>query len=198
MKNERKLRRKSFFANLKQCVKHNKSKRDFSEQYYEICSDEAVRIRVNAANGIFSELGGKEDLSSDVLDYIENKAYYVPIDRPLKICFAGVDKNDRQAVKKAYDKYFNLKFNDKCLDLKICYAKSIALMIIGIAFLAGGLIVDRFFPNMLLSEILTVAASFSMWESVDFFLLERSNVKTEKLDTAQLLLAEIEFEDKNE
>lgn len=68
-------------------------------------------------------------------------------------------------------------------------------MIIGIAFLAAGIVVERFLPSMLISEILTVAASFSMWESVDFFLLERTNVNTEKLDTAQLLLAELEFED---
>lgn len=104
-------------------------------------------------------------------------------------------KEDRQAVVDAYKKHFNLKFNDKCLDLKICNIKSIVLMIIGIAFLALGIVVERFLPIMLLSEILTVAASFSMWESVDFFLLERTNVKTEKLDTAQLLLAKIEFED---
>lgn len=195
MENNRKIRRKSFFENLKQCVKHNQAKRDFAEQYYEVCEDESVRIRVNGSGGVFSQLGGKGDLDDGVLGYIEDKAYYVPIDRPLKICFEGVAKEDRQAVVDAYKKYFNLKFNDKCLDLKICNIKSIALMLIGIAILTIGVLIERFLPIMLLSEILTVAASFSMWESVDFFLLERTNVKTEKLDTAQLLLAKIEFED---
>ncbi|MDY4592208.1 MAG: hypothetical protein SO434_02215 [Eubacteriales bacterium] len=195
MENERKTRRKSFFDNIKQCVKHHKTKRNFAEQYYEICEDESVRIRVNCKDGVFSQLGGKSDLDEGVLSYIEDKAYYVPIDRPLKICFDGVAKEDRQAVADAYKKYFDLKFHDKCLDLKICNIKSISLMIIGIAFLAAGIVVERFLPSMLISEILTVAASFSMWESVDFFLLERTNVNTEKLDTAQLLLAELEFED---
>ncbi|MGN0765300.1 MAG: hypothetical protein ACI4MO_02335 [Christensenellales bacterium] len=195
MESNRKIRRKSFFENLKQCVKHNQAKHNFAEQYYEVCEDEAVRIRVNGSDGVFSQLGGKDDLDDGVLSYIEDKAYYVPIDRPLKICFEDVAKEDRQAVVDAYKKHFNLKFNDKCLDLRICNIKSIVLMLIGIAILTIGVLIEKFLPIMLLSEILTVAASFSMWESVDFFLLERTNVKTEKLDTAQLLLAKIEFED---
>lgn len=195
MKDERKIRRKSFFDSIKQCVKHHRAKRNFSEQYYEICEDQSVRIRVNCKDGVFLQLSGKSDLDDGVIEYIENKAYYVPIDRPLKICFEGVAKEDRQAVADAYKRFFDLKFYDKCLDFKICNIKSVALMIIGIAFLAAGIVVEKFLTGRLISEILTVAASFSMWESVDFFLLERTNVNAEKLDTAQLLLAELEFED---
>lgn len=189
----RKRRRGNFFLSLKEYSKRNKANRNFSEKYSEICEDGSVRIRVNAEGGLYSPYSDKQDLDTGMLDYIESTAYNIPIDRPLTISFSSVPEEERVNVMAAYNKYFELKFNDKCLDLKICYIKAIVLLVLGFIFFGCAVVVSRFDLLWGLNEIFTVAASFTMWESVDFFLLERSNIKAEKLDAAQLLLAKIEF-----
>lgn len=189
----RKRRRSNFFISLKEYSLRNKANRNFSEKYSEICEDESVRIRVDAKGGLYSPYSDKKDLDTDLLDYIERTAYSVPIDRPLTVSFLSVPEEERENVSATYKKYFELKFNDKCLDLKICYFKAIILLVLGFIFFGFALAFSRFNILWGLNEICTVAASFTMWESVDFFLLERSNIKAEKLDSAQLLLAKIEF-----
>ncbi len=186
-------RRKSFFKSLRDYSKNRKAKRNFSDRYSEICSDGSIRIRVDGKNELFSPYSFKNDLSPELIGYIEDTAYNIPIDRPLNICFSSVEKDDQEKVIKAYKKYFELSFNDKCLDLRIYFIKSVILMIFGFIFLSVGIIFSHFDAFWGLNEIFTVAASFSMWESIDFFLLGRTEIKTKKLDTAQLLLAKIEF-----
>ena len=192
--NLRKVRRKNFFTSLKEYTKRSMANRHFSDKYSEICDDGSVRIRVNTEGGLYSPYSDKRDLDADMLDYIESTAYNIPIDRPLTINFSSVPDEDRENVKSAYNKYFELKFNDKCLDLRICYIKAIVLLVLGFIFFGCAVAASRFDILWGLNEIFTVAASFTMWESVDFFLLERSNIKAEKLDAAQLLLAKIEFD----
>lgn len=192
--NLRKVRRRNFFSSLKEYTKRSRANRNFSDKYSEICDDGSVKIRVNTEGGRYSPYSDKRDLDADMLDYIESTAYNVPLDRPLTVSFSSVPEEERSNVTAAYKKYFELKFNDKCLDLRICYVKSIVLLVLGFIFFGCAVAFSHF--NLLwgLNEICTVAASFTMWESVDFFLLERSNIKAEKLDAAQLLLAKIEFD----
>lgn len=190
----RKQRRRRFFSSLKEYTKRSKAKRNFCDKYSDICEDGSVRIGVNAEGGLYSPYSEKKDLDAGVLEYIENTAYYIPIDRPLIVRFSSVPEDERENVIAAYRKYFELKFNDKCLDQKICSFKSIVLLILGFLFLGAAVAFSRFDILWGLNEIFTVAASFTMWESIDFFLLERANAKAEKLDAAQLLLAKIEFD----
>lgn len=190
----RKQRRRNFFSSLKEYMKKSRANRNFSDKYSEICDDGSVRIRVNADGGLYSPYSDKRDLDTGMLDYIESTAYNIPIDRPLTISFSSVPEEERVNVKAAYSKYFELKFNDKCLDLRICYIKAVVLLVLGFIFFGCAVVVSRFDLLWGLNEIFTVAASFTMWESIDFFLLERTNIKSEKLDAAQLLLAKIEFD----
>lgn len=190
----RKQRRRNFFSSLKEYMKKSRANRNFSDKYSEICDDGSVRIRVNADGRLYSPYSDKRDLDTGMLDYIESTAYNIPIDRPLTISFSSVPEEERVNVKAAYNKYFELKFNDKCLDLRICYIKAVVLLVLGFIFFGCAVVVSRFDLLWGLNEIFTVAASFTMWESIDFFLLERTNIKSEKLDAAQLLLAKIEFD----
>lgn len=192
--NFKKERRKNFFSSLKEYTQRSRAKRNFSDKYSEICEDGSVRIRADAEGGLYSPYSDKRDLDTGMLDYIESTAYNIPIDRPLIVNISSVPEEERDNVKKAYKKYFELKFNDKCLDLRICYGKAIVLLALGFLFLGAAVLVSHFDILWGLNEIFTVAASFTMWESIDFFLLERANIKAEKLDAAQLLLAKIEFD----
>lgn len=45
----------------------------------------------------------------------------------------------------------------------------------------------------IISEVLSIAASFSLWEAVDYFLLERKDITKERLNAGQLSISEIRF-----
>ena len=45
----------------------------------------------------------------------------------------------------------------------------------------------------IISEVLSIAASFALWEAVDYFLLERKDITKERLNAGQLSISEIRF-----
>lgn len=42
-------------------------------------------------------------------------------------------------------------------------------------------------------EFLSIAGTFALWEAVDFYLLERKDLKTQKYNTGQLAMIEVQF-----
>ncbi len=190
---EKRKRRKKFLEKLNEYIEKRNSKKLFEEQYFDISSDGVVHIPVRVEDSPFSSFGGRNDLSPELIEYIESTAYSVPVDRPLSVEFTGIAGEDEADVEKAYRKYFDLKLADKCLDHTVAIVKSVWLLGIGILFLGLSVLFANVVAENFLYEILAVIASFSLWESVDFFLLERVNAKTEKLDAAQLLLADLKF-----
>ncbi|MGN1235354.1 MAG: hypothetical protein ACI4U2_05200 [Christensenellaceae bacterium] len=194
MKRERKIRRRAFAQKLRDYVRFRKETKFFDEQYYTVREDGSVVIDVYTEGEAFSTYG-KNDLEPSLTDYIEETTYYIPVDRPLVMRMHGVPEADREKFCSAYKKYYDLKFNDKNVDLKINLWKSIGLMSIGIAFLVMSFLFSNHLDEPILNEILAVVASFSMWESVDYILLERSSIRTERFNTAQLLLSDLEFVD---
>lgn len=184
-----------FYTRLKEYIINHKSKKAFEESYYDVDENGAVSIHVRADAEIFDLHSDSAALNGDCFDYIEDKAYFVPISRPLKIVFHGVKKEDRKSVISSYKSRYDLEFRDKCLDLKICKLKAFALMAIGIIALGAGIFLGHFTDAIVIDEIMSTVSTFSMWESVDLLILERSNIKTERFNMAQLLIADIIFEE---
>lgn len=194
MKRERKIRKKAFAQKLREYVRFRKETKFFDEQYYTVREDGSVVIDVYTEGGAFSTYG-KNDLEPSLTEYIEETTYYIPVDRPLVMRMHGVPQEDRDKFCSAYKKYYDLKFNDKNVDLKINLWKAIGLMALGITFLVVSFLLSNHVDEPILNELLAVVASFSMWESVDCILLERSSIRTEKFNNAQLLLSDLEFVD---
>ncbi|MEW9079893.1 hypothetical protein [Terrisporobacter glycolicus] len=45
--------------------------------------------------------------------------------------------------------------------------------------------------NPIFMEFLSIAGTFSLWEAVDFYLLERRRLKIERLNSGQIALSQI-------
>ncbi|MCR4707440.1 MAG: hypothetical protein K5746_05770 [Clostridiales bacterium] len=73
--------------------------------------------------------------------------------------------------------------------------KMLYMVLIGVAFILLYLLLAYNQDDNLFLEILSVIGSFAMWEAANCFFLERMEIKKKLYDTAQLLTAEVAFED---
>lgn len=67
-----------------------------------------------------------------------------------------------------------------------------------ILFILGTVLLSAYFliaylpaTSDIFNEILSIAGSFTIWEAIDYFILNRNAIKIQKLNTAQLALIKI-------
>lgn len=166
------------------------------DEYVDGNGRAVINIRIPAGYELKNpfSFGIQATLSRELYDYIEEKAYPVPARYRLALRFFGVcDGQTRNFVKDTVTENYNLLLKDKKLDMKTNKIKSACLFIFGVIAMAASFGLAHFGIGELEYEILSIVASFSLWEAVDYFILERSRLRVEYIDAAQLATAEIEF-----
>lgn len=188
---------------IKDFIELNKKTKNFIEDKYIIEDDTVyIPVKVDDINDFLDSKSTKgfEVLSQDFIDYIEKQAYYVPTRYNLKITLQGkaATEENIELIKKLWEKHYTLELNDKNDDLRIAKLTSIILFTIGALFFVGTAIISTFKINEILKEFCSIAATFSLWEAVDYILIEASNCRIRRFDTAQLLFAEIDITNLND
>ncbi|UPA29089.1 hypothetical protein L0P85_10765 [Terrisporobacter glycolicus] len=80
---------------------------------------------------------------------------------------------------------------EKRINLRINTIKIISLTVIGMLLLSLYFILEIKSNNPVFMEFLSIAGTFSLWEAVDFYLLERRGLKIERLNAGQVALSQI-------
>lgn len=166
-----------------------------------LCPDGKAQIDVCLYDGIslFNPLsaGKQRELSSEIYDYIDAQLYTIPSLQPVRIRFCGAIPNGASSddIRALIRDHYSFLYRDCKEDLRINLIKIIALAALGILCWAVSLTLQGLSPDSLFTEILGIIGSFSMWEAVDFWLLERKGLKIKHLDAAQSALCEVTFHD---
>lgn len=171
--------------------------RYLEKEYLE--EDNNAVIYVNAYDGIewfekFS-IGNQVTLNQDIYDFIDRKAYYIPIRYPIIIQFVNVDLNEKEQnqIIRLIKEHYTLILNDKHIDLHFNFITILSLFTLGIILLIIYFTMNIAEVGEIISEVLSIAASFALWEAVDYFLLERKDISKERLNAGQLCISEIRF-----
>ena len=172
------------------------------DEYLEkrvINKDGIAVIPVNyCQDDIFDPYGQRDkyELSKGFFEYIEKKTYLITVTYPVTIFITNDQLSEYQqdCIEKEIKTYFSLKFQDKVIDLKINNFKIFRLVVIGLGLLALSLLVNQITDIVFIREFLSIAATFSLWEAVDHYLVEKRRIKIEKLNAAQLGMAEVRFQ----
>lgn len=140
-------------------------------------------------------MGKQRDLNQEIYDFIEQKAYIIPAQIPLKIRFHGdAFPGDEQAeIRRLLSEHYAVILHDKVWDKRNNRKKLLAMAAIGIVFLSLYLFLALKREDGLFLEILSVIGSFALWEAADCLMLERREINEELLNTAQFLTLEVEF-----
>lgn len=139
-------------------------------------------------------LKGQRDLNSEIYDYIEAQTNVIPATVPLRIRFHGdFSAEEQEEIKQMMHRHYVMRSFDISWDLIANFRKMLLLALFGAAVLALYLYLAFTSENALTTEILSVIGSFSLWEAVDAFLLERPHLRRENHNNEQSLNQRIEF-----
>jgi len=174
----------------------------FVKQYYIEKNQAYISAKVNSIDDIISKYSTKdyEWINPDFAHYIEESAYYIPIEESvtIEICGSNFSDEEKELVKRVIKDYFGLKLGDKFLDLDENKHKSLILLIFGIISLGIFAILSRFaIISNVLTEIILLLFWFLLWEYADLAWLQRSDIQVERIEAGQLSTAKIVFLDDN-
>lgn len=179
--------------------KFRKSKfnyKKFLKEFYLEDNNAYISVKVKNYNDIISKysINNYEWLDKDFAEYIEENAYYIPVeyDIVLEICGPKFTKEEQEKIVKTIKMFFGLKLGDKELDLKINKRKSNILLICGILSLLFLLYLNKYIVNIYIEPAL-VSFWFFMWEYIEVFFLERTELKIKKTEAGQLSNLSITF-----
>lgn len=195
---KRKQLRRRIAKNIRRFENEMSSMEDYLEKEY-LDKDNNAIIYVNAYDGIewFDKLsiGNQVTLNQDIYDFIDRKAYNIPIRYPIIIQFVNVELKEKEQnqIISLIKEHYSLILNDKRIDLHFNFITILSLFTLGIILLIIYFTINIAEVGEILSEVLSIAASFALWEAVDYFLLERKEISKERLNAGQLTISEIRF-----
>lgn len=195
---KRKQLRRRMVKNIRRFENNMLSMERYLEKEY-LDEDNNAVIYVNAYDGIewFDKLsiGNQVTLNQDIYDFIDRKAYYIPIRYPIIIQFVNVDLNEKEQnqIIRLIKEHYTSILNDKRTDLHFNFITILSLFTLGIILLIIYFTINIAEVGEIISEVLSIAASFALWEAVDYFLLERKDISKERLNAGQLSISEIRF-----
>lgn len=195
---KRKQLRRKMVGRIRRYENDMPSMETYLEKEY-LDKDNNAIIRIYAYEGMewFDKLstGNQATLNQDIYDFIDRKAYYIPIRYPIIIQFENVELNEEEQhqIIRLIKEYYALILNDKRIDLHFNFITILSLFTLGIILLIIYFTMNTAEVGAIFSEVLSIAASFALWEAVDFFLLERKSISKERWNAGQLTISEIRF-----
>lgn len=139
-------------------------------------------------------LNGQRDLNGDIYDYIDAQTNVIPAEVPLRVRFHGeFSEGEPEAIKQMMHHHYVMKSFDIAWDVMANFRKILLFTLFGAAMLAIYLTFAILGKDILMTEILSIVGSFSLWEAADAFLLERPRLRRERKNNDQCLNETVEF-----
>lgn len=138
-------------------------------------------------------------LNPEFVSYIESNAYYIPLVYPLVIKVRGYHftEEKKRQIQKVIKDHFGLKLGDKQIDLRNNSHKALVLLMMALISFVFTLILLKSNVISAFSEWIMIIFWFFAWECADVLILDRSDIRIQKLDAAQLASVEVVFEEEN-
>ena len=135
------------------------------------------------------------ELHPDIIEYIDHRAAIIPSVLPITIRFHAscLTDDQKQRIRDCLTEHYTVVMHDIKWDKRINRRKIIALAAIGLTVLGFYITMNLNGASEMKVELASILASFTLWEAVDLFLLERTEINKKLWNTAQQLTQRIEF-----
>ncbi|WP_352400748.1 hypothetical protein [Anaerotignum sp.] len=185
-------------AKLKKYKKAQFDKQQYIANFFLDENDNAlVRIHLKNVESAFSPFCIKdhEELDGSFTDYLDNVIYHIPLKYSviLDVQIEQVNSEEKEILVQAIKNHYGLVLEDKKQDLKINLITIIGLLIVGATLLAFSYYLSSNNKGQLFTDFINIAGTFSLWEMVDLYLLDRKAKEIQKFNAAQLATADIRF-----
>lgn len=169
--------------------KEIKIKKDFGDI-------ETINVKAESPKEIFSDYNYEtnEILNEELEGFIVKKAETIPLKSKLRIKMfvEETEKIDEKEVEDAIKLRFKRDFEDYERKLKRNAQISFILLLIGILFLGFLVLETALLDNYIISIILEIASWVFIWEAVDKFFFERTEIREKRHQFARLYYSQVE------
>lgn len=147
------------------------------KQIFEVAD---INVSVSDDSQFLSPLSeiGKPVISSEVAEFLENSAkeYAPPQALRLTISSKCIDEDEKPKYCQAIRNHFSLKLSDTKREIKRKSVLSLVFFVVGIIALAAMLFLRAKNIGDVWTECVDIFAWVFLWEAVDQFFIERSNL----------------------
>jgi len=169
----------------------------FVKDYYIENGSAYISAKVESIDDIISKysLEDYEWINKQFANYLENSAYYIPVEESviIEICGCKFTDAEKEKITRVIKTYFGLKLGDKIIDMDINYHKSNRLLILGFFSLLLVLFISKLTNVEYVLELPLIMLWFFIWEYGDLAWLDRRDIAMEKLEAGQLANAKVIF-----
>jgi len=173
----------------------------FVKNYYIEKGAAYISAKVDSIDDIISKYSIKdyEWINSDFAKYLEESAYYIPLEESIiiEICGGNFSEKQKDLITKVIKDYFGLQLGDKIMDLEINRRRSNILLGFGLFGILLVALLNTFDIIGTVAEIFFFVFWFFLWEYGDMAWLDRAELHDQKLEAAQLSTAKIVFLDED-
>ena len=171
----------------------------FVKNYYIEKGAAYISAKVNSIDDIISKYSIKdyEWINSDFANYLEESAYYIPMEESIiiEICGGNFSDEQKELITKVIKDYFGLQLGDKIMDLEINKKRSTILLFFSLFGILLVAMLNRFDIIGTVAELFIFILWFFLWEYGEMAFLNRSDLQEQKLEAGQLSTAKIVFLD---
>lgn len=184
---------------IKKIIKFNKTKFNYNKfvrDFYLEKNTAYVSVKVDNYNDVISKysISNYEWLNPEFADYVEETAYYIPIQYDIALDINGhFTKEQEEVIKKTIKAYFGIKLGDAQNDLDTNKLLNILLFVVAVLFLIIFFVITFYIPSFKFLEPISIISWFIMWELLDNNFIKRQQLRAKKIDLAQLVNMEIKF-----
>lgn len=174
----------------------------FVKKYYIDKGAAYISAKVNSIDDIISKYSIKdyEWINSDFANYLEESAYYIPMEESvvIEICGGNFSDEQKDLITKVIKDYFGLQLGDKIMDLDINRKRSNILLFFSLFSILLVALLNKFDIIGTVAELFIFILWFFLWEYGEMAFLDRSELHGQKLEAAQLSTAKIVFLDEED
>ncbi len=170
------------------------SEQNYVEKQYMKRTRAVIPVQLDKIDDLYMKHDYKKmELSDSVCNYIEEIAYMIPIntDIILEIHCPEIDEETQTRAKKALRNNYGMEIDDNEYDISVNNKKALVFAIVGIVLL----IINILFENMgrIFSNLICVFWWVAIWDMIEIFFMDNSELKWQRLNNQQLYDSEIRF-----
>ncbi|MDE7257473.1 MAG: hypothetical protein K2N50_05920, partial [Clostridia bacterium] len=150
-------------------------------------------IKIGSREQIFSAYSYSGDkLNSEFCDFIYEKAKRAPINGELSLKIYTDQPIEADEVGKTLKSHYSNEYREAKQDMKRVTTIAIFMAFFGVLTLGLFVLLNHFWDNFYISTIVEIAAWVFVWEAVDFFFLQRPQIKGKLLLIQRIYCAKTE------
>ena len=187
--------------NRRQLKEKAKKKKKEDKQIYDEEGRAVINMTVLDDNEFLSPYGEEKDIviSRETAAFLEHSTRAIHHNRDLTLVISSnvIDEKEKVLYKKGIHNYFENSFLALQKDLKRNLWTSIIFALIGVLYFAVLIVVSLFVDYDLILEMLSIAGWVFLWEAVELFFIDRTEMKNRQYRAYAFLNAKIIYEELN-